>query len=126
LNSPQQDHLFYILKIAWSVTWNFATGSYTGVEDEFVNLPKEFALRQNYPNPFNPATKIQFQIPRSSDVRIEIFNTLGQKVDILVDRYMQAGFYELEYNAQNLAGGIYFYMIQTGDFKDVKKMILLR
>jgi photosystem II stability/assembly factor-like uncharacterized protein len=87
--------------------------------------PNKFSLSKNYPNPFNPSTKIKFTLPKAEKVKIELFNTLGQKVETLLNKAMKAGHHEVEFNAQNLSSGIY-YRIEAGEFQDVKKMILLR
>jgi len=111
---------------AWSVTWDFATGSFTGVEDEFVNLPKVFALRQNYPNPFNPSTTIEYDLPKASHVKIEIYNLLGKKVKTILDDYKNVGTHKFIFDSNNLASGVYLYRIQAGTYAKSKKMILLR
>jgi hypothetical protein len=87
---------------------------------------EDYTLSQNYPNPFNPSTTIEFDLPKSSDVRIEIYNIAGQKIKSLVDKRMSAGSHQVEFNAQYLSSGVYFYRIEAGKFQDVKKMILLR
>ncbi len=91
-----------------------------------ISGPKEFALHQNYPNPFNPSTKIKYTLPESDHVRIEVYNTLGQSMGVLLDDSMPAGEHEVTFNAQVLPSGVYFYGIKTGQFSDVKKMILLK
>ncbi len=88
--------------------------------------PTNYILHQNYPNPFNLSTSIKFILAKSSYVKIELYNIAGQKVQTLLNKKMQAGTHRLEYNAQNLSSGIYFYSIEAGDFQDVKKMILLQ
>jgi hypothetical protein len=89
-------------------------------------LPGAFLLEQNYPNPFNPSTTIRYNISRSSDVSIKVYNALGSEVAILVDEFKEKGLYEIEFDAINLSSGIYFYKISTGSFNQVKKMILLK
>jgi hypothetical protein len=87
---------------------------------------KEFALGPNYPNPFNPSTVISWQLPVGSDVELNVYNLLGQKVATLVSEKQKAGNHEIEFNAQNLPSAIYFYRIRAGEFQDVKKMILIK
>jgi len=88
--------------------------------------PTKFKLSQNHPNPFNPSTTINFTIPKSEIVKIDIYNTLGQRVKTILNKRVQAGEHEIEFEAKNLASGIYYYRIEAGDFQDVKKMILLK
>jgi hypothetical protein len=89
-------------------------------------LPEDYALRQNYPNPFNPSTKIKFALPKPGIVKIEVYNTLGQNIKILLAQNMKAGHHEVEFNGSQLSSGIYFYRIEAGEFQDVKKMILIK
>jgi hypothetical protein len=90
------------------------------------DLPKEFSLNQNYPNPFNPSTHIQFALPQERNVKLEIFNLLGERIAILVDEKRQASYYSERFDATGLASGVYFYRLQTGDFVDTKKLLLLK
>lgn len=91
-----------------------------------TNIPKTFALEQNYPNPFNPATSIKYQLPSPERVSIKIFDILGKEVATLVNEDMEPGYYEVRYDASNLASGLYFYRIEAGSFTDTKKMILVK
>jgi len=86
----------------------------------------EFTLDQNFPNPFNPNTLIKYSIPKSSQVSLKIFNTLGQEIATLVNEEKQVGTYEVNWNASNLQSGVYFYRLQAGNFVSIKKMILLK
>jgi hypothetical protein len=86
----------------------------------------EYRLAQNYPNPFNPATKISFSLPQSGNVKMTVFNIIGQEVATLLNENMNAGTHELEFHAGQLPSGIYYYQIETGEFQDVKRMILLK
>src|SRR5690606_38743942 len=95
-------------------------------ESEEEILPKSIVLHQNYPNPFNPSSVIQFEIPQSSHVTITVFNVLGQKVDALLDKEMQAGYHSIVWNAEQLPSGIYFYQLSSGITNLIKKGILLR
>jgi hypothetical protein len=90
------------------------------------NIPTKFNLYQNYPNPFNPSTTIKFELPKSSKVNLAIYNTIGQKVATLVDEFKNAGAYEIKWNANSYASGIYFYLIRAGEFVLTKKMIFLK
>ncbi len=94
--------------------------------EERPEIPNGFALSQNYPNPFNPMTKINFDLGKASNVKLTVFNILGQKVVTLVDKFMNAGAYSVDFNASSLASGVYLYSIEAGDFKMNKKMVLLK
>jgi len=97
-----------------------------GINPIGSNVPKDFALHQNYPNPFNPTTKIKFDIPRNTDVTLEVYNSLGQVVQTLYKGYAAAGYYETNFNASGLPSGAYFYRLVTRDFTNVKKMMLVK
>ncbi|RQW80856.1 MAG: T9SS C-terminal target domain-containing protein [Geobacter sp.] len=88
--------------------------------------PISYTLEQNYPNPFNPTTTIKFAVNKDSNVNLSIYNVLGELVSTLVDEQMKAGYYEYEFNASNLASGIYIYRIKADDFVETKKMVLLK
>jgi len=93
---------------------------------ERPELPDGFSLSQNYPNPFNPTTKINFDLDKASNGRLTIYNILGQKVATIVDTYMNAGAYIVNFDASRLASGVYFYSLEAGDYKFNKKMMLLK
>ena len=94
------------------------------VDDNFV--PEVFALRQNYPNPFNPTTNIQFDLPIAGDIHLDIYNILGEKVATLASGYHEIGRYTIQWDASNLASGMYFYRISSPKFTLTKKMVLLK
>ena len=105
----------------------------TDVEDitEPGGLPTEYRLSQNYPNPFNPSTNIELSLPRSGQVEIEVFNILGRHVRRLIDRELPAGVHRIVFDGKSddgtpLATGVYFYRISSGDFRDSKKMLLVK
>ncbi len=99
----------------------------TDVDDKDPSLlPGEFRLGQNYPNPFNPITSILFELPKRTEVEIEVFNLLGQTVKYINLGYLEAGHHNYDFNAENLASGIYFYRLQADEFSDVKKMVLMK
>ncbi|MGA7723200.1 MAG: T9SS type A sorting domain-containing protein [Ignavibacteriaceae bacterium] len=102
------------------------TGGYTTGVTKVNNLPHVYALSQNYPNPFNPSTNINFSLEKASNVKLAIYNVLGQKVATLVNNFMQSGNYTYQFDASKLASGIYFYRIEAGDFVSVKKMIYMK
>jgi hypothetical protein len=89
-------------------------------------IPTEYVLEQNYPNPFNPGTTISYQLPVDGYVTFRIYDMLGSEVVTLVNEYKTAGSYFITWNAENLAGGVYFYTIESGGFFKTKKMMLLK
>ncbi len=101
------------------------------VSDEKDVSPDNYFLDQNYPNPFNPTTTIRYQLPEASFVTLSIYNLLGEKVATLVSKEQANGFYEVNWNGRNdfgekLSSGIYFYRIDAGDFRQTKKMLMLK
>ncbi len=104
----------------------------TGIKrDETAAVPREFALRQNYPNPFNPETTIEFDLPQAANVTLEIFNTMGQRVNILIDRLLTPGTYRAVWDGRDLAGrpmasGLYFYRLSSKDFTALRRMVLMK
>ena len=97
--------------------------SETEVENN-KNIPINYSLEQNYPNPFNPSTLITFSIPNSGNVKLEVYNILGEHVSTLVNGFLNAGIYNKIFNAENLSSGVYFYTLQSNNFLSTKKMIL--
>ena len=101
-------------------------------EKSDLGIPEYLSLSQNYPNPFNPSTLIKFALPFSSEVIIEVFNILGNKVEELLNEQKNAGYYEINFNASGLPSGVYFYTIQTNsidgtqNYANTKKMMLLK
>jgi len=105
----------------------FATES-IGVSNSLppVAQPVEFRLHQNYPNPFNPATVISYELPTASDVTLEVFDMLGRRVALLVDESQSAGTHTAEFDASNLASGVYLYRITAGEFLQARQMVLVK
>jgi hypothetical protein len=99
--------------------------STTGVKSNSP-VPSSYSLSQNYPNPFNPSTQIRFTIPEKTNVKLEVYNLIGQKVADLVNSELSAGEYSITFNASGLSSGIYLYRLQAGNFSSVKKMILMK
>jgi hypothetical protein len=89
-------------------------------------VPESFSLSQNYPNPFNPSTTIKFALPKSGNVTLKIYNSIGKEVETLVNENMGAGSYEVSYDASQLNSGMYFYRISANGFTDTKKMMLVK
>ena len=97
-----------------------------GITPVISEVPKEYVLQQNYPNPFNPSTTIRFAIPKGEFVEIKLYDLLGREVATLVSDPFEAGTYAVDFDASKLASGVYFYRIEAGEFKDVKKMLLVK
>jgi hypothetical protein len=91
-----------------------------------METPDGYALEQNYPNPFNPATKIKFALPLRSLTKLSIYDLLGREVQILINKELEAGYHEINFDANSFPSGIYFYKIQSGDFIQTKKMVLMK
>ena len=102
------------------------SSSATSVEDLNLGIPVTYVLNQNYPNPFNPSTKIRFGLPKESNVRLSIFNILGQEVARPVQSVLSAGYHEVNFNANIFPSGIYIYRISAGSFNEIKKMLLIK
>jgi hypothetical protein len=105
----------------------------TGIENNFEDgvISREYVLMQNYPNPFNPTTQIKYALPQPVDVSIIIYNSLGQRVKTLISQNQAAGNYNVLWDATNDAGqkvgsGLYFYVLQAGEYRAVKKMMLVK
>ena len=109
--------------------WSAVTGKYSqsvGINKLGSTLPIEFCLSQNYPNPFNPTTNIRFDISKSGITVLKVYDILGKEVATLVNKKLQAGSYEVDWNASNFSSGVYFYQLQSGDFVKTKKMLFVK
>jgi hypothetical protein len=102
---------------------NFGSGSKETQKDI---LPTEYTLYQNYPNPFNPVTTIKYDLPATSDVSLIIYDILGRKIKELVNTKQQAGKYEVQFDASNIASGVYIYQLVAEKYMQSRKMILLK
>ncbi len=91
-----------------------------------AQIPDEFRLEQNYPNPFNPATTISYELPFDEHVRLDVYNTLGEKLSTIVDESRVAGYYSEIFNASSLPSGVYFYRLQAGDFVATRRLLLIK
>jgi hypothetical protein len=91
-----------------------------------VQVPAEYNLAQNYPNPFNPVTTIEYALPEAARVRIEVYNTLGQIVDVLMDGFQDAGYYVVTWSAGEIPSGVYFYRIKANDYTATGRMVLMK
>ncbi|CAN5419618.1 hypothetical protein BH10BAC5_BH10BAC5_19230 [soil metagenome] len=91
-----------------------------------TETPNHFSLSQNYPNPFNPKTKLKFELPSGSFARLIVFDVLGRELETLVNENLNAGKYEINWNPEKQAGGIYYYRLNAGNFSETKKMLLIK
>jgi photosystem II stability/assembly factor-like uncharacterized protein len=96
------------------------------VQEKVTGVAREYALYQNYPNPFNPATTIDYQLPKQSFVKLKLFDVLGRETATLVDEAENAGKHSVRFEALSLPSGVYFYKIETGDFVQTRRLILLK
>jgi len=108
-----------------SMDVKFKNGNPVGTENEAGKI-YSFNLEQNYPNPFNPSTIIKFILPEKANVELSVYNSLGEKVADVFNGELKEGYQEIEFSAESLASGIYFYRIKTGNFVESKKMILIK
>ncbi len=125
LTSVQLVYGLYTLQIG--STFHLASADLMAVPSGHrEGMPQGFVLYQNYPNPFNPTTTIRYSLPHRAHVALTVFNLLGQQVAELVDGEIEAGYHEIQFNAGNLASGVYFYLLQAGSFVETKKLLLTR
>lgn len=132
------DTAWIFIEVADTTGSSTTTGSYALIDDlafsgisdirkdENPNLAREFELKQNYPNPFNPTTNIEFSIPQSADVKLVVYNQLGQTVATLVNERLSAGSYTVDWNAKGLPSGVYYYKISAADFTQTRKLLLMK
>lgn len=120
--NPSSGNYYYRLK---QVDFN-GEFEYSKVIEVLVEAPVQYALLQNHPNPFNPSTIITFSVPERTDVSLKIFDILGNEITTLLKAELNAGKHEVEFNAGNLANGVYFYEMKTNSFRAVKKLVLMK
>ena len=108
------------------VLWRRPLSELTKIMKSVNNIPDKFSLLQNYPNPFNPSTNIRYDIPKNGFVKLVVFDILGREIETLVNEKQNAGTYEVTFNGSNLSSGIYFYTLSAGDYKETKKLVLLK
>jgi hypothetical protein len=112
------------------VALDSATAKYpkiaTSLRKDEIGTPNGFSLEQNFPNPFNPSTQVKFTVGTSSFVSIKVFDALGREVRTLVHQQLETGSYSATLSAENLSSGIYYYTLQAGNFKETKKMLLMK
>jgi hypothetical protein len=109
--------VLYLAKFASSVT---------GLEFSQDKISQSFSLSQNYPNPFNPITTIKFDLPKTCEASLKIFNILGEEVSTLVSDRLSAGSYSYEWDASSLASGVYLYRLKAGEYVETRKMVIMR
>ncbi len=97
-----------------------------GISQNEMQAPVNFRLMQNYPNPFNPVTVIGFEIFESSSAKVTVFDVTGKEIKVLIDGFISSGSYNVEWNAENYASGVYFYELRAGEFNERKKMVLVK
>lgn len=112
-------------KIVTGLTKGITNGTGSSVKSK-NEIIAEYKLQQNYPNPFNPLTKIEYSIAKSGVVILKVYNVLGGEVAALVNQFQNAGSYEASFNAGRLPSGIYFYKLQSGNFVQINKMVLIK
>ncbi|MEO8514156.1 MAG: LamG-like jellyroll fold domain-containing protein [Ignavibacteria bacterium] len=117
--------------LAWGIQFN--NSPVIGIQNISTEIPAKFSMGQNYPNPFNPMTNVKIQMSKSGNVKLTVFDVAGKEVKVLLNEYLAAGTYNVDFDASNLASGTYFYKAVVGDntnngvvFTDVKKMILIK
>jgi len=96
------------------------------IKSQGSNVPNNFELFQNFPNPFNPKTKISFQINKNSVISLEIFDSMGRKIETLLKSDLAYGFYEVSWDAEKYPSGVYYYSIRSEDFSQTNKMVLVK
>jgi len=128
-NFNEAETVVEVKKLRWNeeaVMENVASSVLTntvGIGENQSNIPKEYALQQNFPNPFNPTTTISFQIPKSSFVKLTIYDLNGRLIKTLLNENKNAGYYSISWSSEDIVSGLYFYRIDAGEFTCVKKLI---
>jgi hypothetical protein len=116
-NSTYQSHVGFWYTIDWIVSDVNTTNDL---------LPLKYELFQNYPNPFNPVTTIRYALPKESEILLEVYNVLGQRITTLVNQKMPAGYHDVTFGNNGLPSGYYIYRIRTDGFYDVKRMVIVK
>jgi hypothetical protein len=126
LGDDNLDSVTKLKEKAAAVRQFYFTGDLTALEELDDIRPAVFVLKQNYPNPFNPTTIINYELQITNDVDLSVYNVLGQKVTTLMSGKQSAGSHQVEWDASLFASGVYYYVLKTGEFRDVKKMVLIK
>ncbi|NOS86572.1 MAG: T9SS type A sorting domain-containing protein, partial [Ignavibacteria bacterium] len=101
-------------------------GSLTAFETISSSIPKSYSLKQNYPNPFNPVTYIEFSIPETGFVKLSVFSSIGREIGILVNEQLQPGIYRTQFEGSRLPSGVYFYTLNSKNYMETKKLVLIK
>lgn len=110
----------------WSTSWEFSIGTATSNEEIIIEVPASSRLDQNYPNPFNPATRITFELGETSYMTLKVFNLIGQEVSVLKRGRLTAGVHSVSFDASTLPSGVYLYRLETSNYSETKRMILIK
>jgi hypothetical protein len=102
------------------------TNTYTGITNTSGEVPSVYSLSNNYPNPFNPSTNIKFGIPKDGYVTMKVFDITGREISNIISGQMKAGQYEVNFNAETLSSGVYFYRMSVNNYTETKSMIILK
>jgi len=116
----------YLLAANDSAVWRCPLTYVTNVEKISTEMPTKYSLSQNYPNPFNPSTTIRYQIPKQGIVTLKIYDITGKEIETLVNELQSPGTYEVNWNAGKYSSGVYFYKIESENFTDTKRMLLVK
>ncbi len=131
-NISETGRVIYVLNASREAGWRVSVAMHsknpnvTGLEDKARNIPGDYELKQNYPNPFNPSTTINYRIPKSGYVQLNVYNMLGEKITSLINGYMPAGNHSTNFNAANLSSGIYIYTLKSNGVTATNKMTILK
>ena len=102
-----------------------STAHTIGISNE-TGITEDYTLEQNYPNPFNPVTNIKYSLPKDGNIKLAVYDIIGNEVDVLLNRKQASGKYEISWNAERFASGVYFYKLITNEFTQTKRMLLLK
>ena len=124
---PKQSKTQWETVEQWTYTWIGDTNKVaTSIESKTETIANSFELKQNYPNPFNPTTTIEYSVGKASNVKISVYNMLGQELAVLVNGKHQAGTHLVKFDAAKYSTGVYFYKIEAGNFVQTRKMLLVK
>ncbi len=124
-SSPEDDTISEGEILLDNIFLNGKTSTLAGVNAESAN-PGSFHLNQNYPNPFNPSTRISFNITQQKNVKLNVYDILGEEIAVIINRNMMSGEHSVVFDAGNLPSGFYLYRLQVGKFTQIKKMMLVK